>query len=67
MVNKISVIGGDLRIVKLVEMLSKDGYEIWTYGLDKAESIGKLKEVNQCDTIEELFKKSDVIIHSTCN
>ena len=62
MVNKISVIGGDLRIVKLVEMLSKDGYEIWTYGLDKAESIGKLKEVNQCDTIEELFKKSDVII-----
>ena len=24
---KIAVIGGDLRIVKLVEMLAKDGYE----------------------------------------
>jgi len=62
MVNKISVIGGDLRIVKLVEMLSKDGYKVYTYGLDKAESIGKLKEVKECENIEELFKASEVII-----
>ncbi len=62
MVNKISVIGGDLRIVKLVEMLSKDGYKISTYGIDKAESIGKIKEVKQCETMEELFNETDVII-----
>ena len=28
----ISVIGGDLRIVKLVEMLISDGYTVYTYG-----------------------------------
>ena len=33
MIEKIAVIGGDLRIVKLVEMLVKDGYETKTYEL----------------------------------
>ena len=39
MINKISIIGGDLRIVKLVQMLSEDGIEINTFALEKAESL----------------------------
>ena len=37
MKRKIAVIGGDLRIVKLVAMLTKDDFEITTYALEKAE------------------------------
>ena len=29
----ISIIGGDLRIVKLADMLKADGYEVYTYGI----------------------------------
>lgn len=30
---KISIIGGDLRIINLAEMLSEEGFEVYTYGL----------------------------------
>ena len=33
----ISIIGGDLRIAKLAEMMYADGYDIFTYGLEKAK------------------------------
>ena len=32
-----AVIGGDLRMIKLTQMLAKDGNIIYTYGLEKAE------------------------------
>ncbi|MFR2533675.1 MAG: dipicolinate synthase subunit DpsA [Clostridia bacterium] len=64
MKQKIGVIGGDLRIVKLVEMLAKDGYEVFTYALEKAESILKLKEVKKCATIEEFMGETNIIIGS---
>ena len=35
----ISVVGGDLRIVKLVEMLIEDGYTVYTYGLEYSEEL----------------------------
>lgn len=53
---KISIIGGDLRIKKLAEMLAKDGNIVYTYGLDKQENI------IQCDTIKELVESSNIII-----
>lgn len=59
---KIAVIGGDLRIVKLVEMLAKDGYEISTYGLEKAESITKINNVKQYENIEEAVKDIQIVI-----
>ena len=61
---KIGVIGGDLRIVKLVEMLAKDGYEVITYALEKAESISKLQEVKKCTSIEEFMQETQIIIGS---
>ena len=53
---KIAVIGGDLRMVKLVEMLAKDDFEVYTYALEKAESISKMKNVIQKISIQEALK-----------
>ncbi len=64
MIKKISIIGGDLRIVKLVEMLAKDEFELYTYAIDKAESLKKIKNIIQCDTIEETIKNGDIIVGS---
>lgn len=58
MINKISIIGGDLRIVKLAEMLIEEGVEVFTYGLDKSE----IEEAKKCETISELVSKSDIIL-----
>lgn len=57
MIKKIAIIGGDLRIVKLVEMLEKDEFEVCTYGLEKAFEI-KIK----CNSIEECISNADIVI-----
>jgi dipicolinate synthase subunit A len=54
--DKISIIGGDLRIKKLAEMLANDGITVYTYGL------GKIENVIQCNSIVELVQSSDTII-----
>ena len=59
MIKKISVIGGDLRIVKLLEMLAKDEYEICTYGLEKIENINSVKK---CKTLQETVQDADIVI-----
>ena len=46
MSKKFAVIGGDLRIIKLVKMLARDGNEVYTYGLEKAEEIKNIQNVN---------------------
>lgn len=58
----ITVIGGDLRIVKLIEMLDKDGYTVYTYGLENSEELLNLDSVEMCPTLEEAIKNSKVIV-----
>lgn len=58
MTNKIAVVGGDLRIIKLIGMLEKDGYEVATFGLEKAWEIKSKK----CATLEECVQFSDIVI-----
>ncbi len=58
MIKNIAIIGGDLRIVKLVGMLVDQGYSITTYGLEKAYEISKFK----CSNLEECIKKADIVI-----
>lgn len=60
MINKISIIGGDLRIVKLAEMLIEEGVEVFSYGLEKTEVL----DLNKCENIEEVVKKSNIILSS---
>lgn len=56
MKDKISIIGGDLRIKKLAEMFAKDGIKVYTYGLDIQENVV------QCNSIKELVQSADIII-----
>lgn len=59
------VIGGDLRIVKLVNMLS-DKNVIYTYGLEKTEEIDNKENIINCKKIdEEVLQKNNVIIGPT--
>lgn len=58
MISKISIIGGDLRIVKLVEMLIEEGVEVFSYGLEKAE----IEEMHKCSNLQEVVDASDIIL-----
>ena len=58
MINKISIIGGDLRIVKLTEMLIEEGVEVFSYGLEKAE----ITDLNYCENLEQAINKSEIIL-----
>jgi len=50
----IGFLGGDLRIVKLAELFRKDGYIIYTYGLEEAEFNEKsIKKTTLEDFINE--------------
>ena len=62
MEKSITVVGGDLRIVKLVEMLDADGYEVFTYGLENAEELLTLNGVDMCPTLEDAVSHSKVVI-----
>mgnify|MGYP001852756365 FL=1 len=57
MVKNIAVIGGDLRIVKLVGMLEKENYIVKTYALERASEIA-----NKCESIQECISGADIVI-----
>jgi dipicolinate synthase subunit A len=57
----ISIVGGDLRIVRLIEMLIADGYKVYTYGLEMSEELLQM-DVEMCSTIEETVSYSKVVI-----
>lgn len=57
----IGFLGGDLRIVSLTELFSKDGYKVYTYGLEEAE----FKESDiQKTTLENVIKNTNTIFGS---
>lgn len=58
MIKKISIIGGDLRIVKLSEMLVDEGAEVFTYGLEMADNV----ETKKCQSLQETVNLSDIVI-----
>ena len=59
----ISIIGGDLRIVRLTEMYAKENYNIYTYGLEKFFNKKQRNDkIIICDNIEETVKKSNIVI-----
>lgn len=58
MINKITIIGGDLRLVKLSEMLINEGAQVFTYGLEGADKI----ETKKCETLKEAINNSEIVI-----
>lgn len=57
----ICVIGGDLRIAELINMLAKDDCNLFLYGLEKCD---KLKGFNHVDNIEKDLQNCDFVITS---
>ncbi len=56
MKHKIAIIGGDLRIIKLAEMLAKDGNEIYTFGINNVEGT------IQCENIKKALQNVEIVI-----
>lgn len=61
MINKISIIGGDYRFVKLAGMLIEEGVEVLTYALDCSEEEF-YNEIQDCNSIDEAIGKSNIIL-----
>ena len=59
---KIAIIGGDLRIVKLAEMLAKEENEIYVYGLEQAENLKNVKNIIHCEKIKAAIQNVDIVI-----
>ncbi len=57
-----SIIGGDLRIIKLAKMLAEDGNNVYTYGMEKAEELKENKNIIMCNKLQETVKKSEIVI-----
>ena len=62
--NNISIIGGDMRIIRLAQELNFDGYKIYTYGLENSTDIQDEKEIYKCKSAKEACNISDIIICS---
>ena len=56
-----SIIGGDLRTVKLSQMLSLEN-QIYTYGLETSEEIKNNNKIKKSNTLEEVINASNYII-----
>ena len=62
MEKSIAVIGGDLRIVKLIEMLAKDGYKVYTYGLEMSEDLAEIDSIEMSPTLQEAVRDCKVVV-----
>lgn len=57
-----AVVGGDLRIVKLVKMLAEEGNKVYTYGLEKADELKENSNIVMCEKLLDVVKNTEVII-----
>lgn len=62
MKTKYAIIGGDLRNIKLANLLAKEKNIVYTYGLEKAEEIKKIENITLCRNLEQAIKETEVII-----
>ena len=61
MENSISVIGGDLRNVKLVESLANDNFIVQTFALENAHELKELNNVNEALNLENALKNKVIV------
>ena len=59
---KFAIIGGDLRTVKLAEMLAKDENQIYLYGLEKVEDLKNKSNIIPCNSIKKAIQDVEIII-----
>lgn len=59
LIKQVGIVGGDLRIIRLAEMLIKENYKIYTYGLEKYNFNS---DILKCKEIEEINNNCKYII-----
>lgn len=57
-----AIIGGDLRIIKLAEMLAEEGNTVYTYGLEKAEELKDKKNIIFCEKLKQAIEDTEIVI-----
>lgn len=57
-----AIIGGDLRTVKLAQMLAKDKNTVYTYGIEKADELKYNKNIIFCEKLNEAIEYSEIVI-----
>ena len=62
MKEKFLVLGGDLRSVKLAEMLAEDGNKVITFGLERANEIIDNDDLEICNSLKMAIDKADIIV-----
>ena len=59
----ISVIGGDLRMIRLMEMYMEDGVQVFSFGHEKYFNNKTIdKNLKICNNLEEVISNSNIII-----
>ena len=57
-----AIIGGDLRIIKLAQMLADDGNKIYAYGLEKAEELKNYKNIVFEEKLSKAIKEDVEVV-----
>lgn len=57
-----AIIGGDLRIIKLAEMLAEEGNTVYTYGLEKAEELKDKRNIIFCEKLKQAIENTEIVI-----
>ena len=57
-----TIIGGDLRIIKLAKILAEDNNEVYVYGLENVEDLKEIKNIIFCEKLQDAVKQSEIII-----
>ena len=58
----ISIIGGDLRIIKLAQLYANEKNKIYTYGLEKYFEKNPNERIAICNDLKETIDKSNIVI-----
>ena len=62
MKHKFLIIGGDMRLAYLAQMLEEDGNKVYVYGQEKNERITENKLIETCKTLKTAIEKTEIII-----
>lgn len=62
MKEKILVLGGDLRSVKLAQMLAQDGNKVISYAQERAEEIIENSDIEKINSLKTAIDKANIIV-----
>ena len=57
-----TIIGGDLRIIKLAKILAEDNNVVYVSGLENVEELKEIKNIIFCEKLQDAVKQSEIII-----